>query len=127
MKKIVLLLLLLSLLNLYSQTDYTLSGYVKDKSSGETLIGATISVKDTKLGAVTNAYGFYSLTLPEADSTIIKVDGDQLTLLRHGAITADAIQQAIGTRVREVAKDRGILAPGMMESHYAPDASVHLD
>ena len=70
MKKIVLLLLLLSLLNLYSQTDYTLSGYVKDKSSGETLIGATISVKDTKLGAVTNAYGFYSLSLTEGKYTV---------------------------------------------------------
>lgn len=70
MRKIVFLFFLLPLLNLYSQTDYTLSGYVKDKSSGETLIGATISVKDTKLGAVTNAYGFYSLSLAEGKYTV---------------------------------------------------------
>lgn len=65
MKKIVFLFFLLPLLNLYSQTTYTLSGYVKDNSSGETLIGATISLKDTKLGAITNAYGFYSLSVAE--------------------------------------------------------------
>ncbi len=56
---------MISFLNLFSQEEYTLSGYIKDKSSGESLIGATISIKDTKLGAVTNAYGFYSLTLPK--------------------------------------------------------------
>lgn len=67
MKKIVFLFLLLPLLNLYSQSEYTLSGYVKDNSSGETLIGATISLKDTKLGAITNAYGFYSLSVAEGN------------------------------------------------------------
>ncbi|MER3329364.1 MAG: carboxypeptidase-like regulatory domain-containing protein, partial [Candidatus Kapaibacterium sp.] len=65
MKRIILLFLLVPFLNLFSQEEYTLSGYVKDKSSGESLIGATITIKDTKLGAVTNAYGFYSLTLPK--------------------------------------------------------------
>ena len=37
------------------------------------------------------------------ESTIIKVDGEHLTLLRHGAITADAIQQAIG--IVEISND----------------------
>ena len=69
MKRIILLSLLIPFLNLFSQEEYTLSGYIKDKSSGESLIGATISIKDTKLGAVTNAYGFYSLTLPKGKYT----------------------------------------------------------
>lgn len=43
---------------------YTISGYLKDKLSGEVLIGAHIFDKDTYSGTVTNAYGFYSLTLP---------------------------------------------------------------
>lgn len=47
-----------------NQTKYTISGYVKDKENGETLLGANIYQADTKTGATTNIYGFYSITLP---------------------------------------------------------------
>ncbi len=43
---------------------FTLSGYVKDGSNGEALIGATVFVKELNNGTVTNEYGFYSLTIP---------------------------------------------------------------
>ena len=43
----------------------TLSGYVTDATTGETLIGA--GVFSGNIGAVTNSYGFYSLTVPEGD------------------------------------------------------------
>jgi len=46
-----------------SGQKYTISGYITDASSGEVLIGASIYVPALKVGAVTNAYGFYSLTL----------------------------------------------------------------
>jgi hypothetical protein len=55
---------------LFGQGNATLSGTVKDKSKGEELIGATVRVKDQKLGAITNEYGFYSLTLPVGKYTI---------------------------------------------------------
>jgi 20S proteasome alpha/beta subunit len=42
---------------------YTISGYIRDKSSGETLIGATLSVKTSSKGISSNQYGFYSITL----------------------------------------------------------------
>lgn len=45
-----------------------ISGYVKEKGSDEPLLGVNISVMGTSLGTSTNNYGFYSLTLPEADS-----------------------------------------------------------
>ena len=55
---------------LQSQNNFTLSGYVRDKSSGETLIGANIYDKNnTGTGTVSNTYGFYSLTLPEGTYT----------------------------------------------------------
>ena len=44
--------------------DYTLSGYMRDDSTGEELLFATVSVDGTTQGASTNLYGFYSLTLP---------------------------------------------------------------
>ena len=48
-----------------AQQKYTLSGYVKDKGNGEELIGASVYIEELKTGAVTNVYGFYSLTVPE--------------------------------------------------------------
>ena len=49
-----------------SAHEHSISGTVKDKSSGELLIGASVVVEELKgVGASTNAYGFYSLTLPE--------------------------------------------------------------
>ncbi|NBA86359.1 TonB-dependent receptor [Emticicia sp. CRIBPO] len=47
-----------------SQEKFTLSGYVKDVSNGEGLIGVTVYNPETKLGTQTNVYGFYSITLP---------------------------------------------------------------
>ncbi len=53
--------------NSYSQNaraeKVTLSGYVKEASSGETLIGASVYVKELQNGTNTNEYGFYSLSL----------------------------------------------------------------
>ena len=43
--------------------QYTLSGYVKDASSGEGLIGVSVFVEELGQGTTTNVYGFYSLTL----------------------------------------------------------------
>jgi hypothetical protein len=61
------LLLLLLLFSVYvtGQNTYTISGHVKDASSGEEQIGATIYIEETKSGTVTNSYGFYSITLPQ--------------------------------------------------------------
>ena len=44
---------------------FTISGYVKDRNTGEALIGATIYVRLLNTGATTNLYGFYSFSLPE--------------------------------------------------------------
>lgn len=48
-----------------SAQSYTLSGYIKDKKTGETLIGANVvDMQNPSVGTVTNYYGFYSITLP---------------------------------------------------------------
>ncbi len=46
---------------------YTVSGFLKDKETGENLIGATILIVGTRVGTITNSYGFFSLTLPEGE------------------------------------------------------------
>ena len=52
-----------------STVRHTLSGYVRD-TGGETLINATVWDETTGVGTMTNAYGFYSLTLPEGEHVI---------------------------------------------------------
>lgn len=55
-----------------AQQKYTLSGYVKDAASGETLIGANVFIKEnTVYGTATNTYGFYSLNLPADTYTVV--------------------------------------------------------
>lgn len=45
---------------------YTVSGYVQDAETGERIIGATVRVGNEKsIGAVSNEFGFFSLTLEE--------------------------------------------------------------
>jgi hypothetical protein len=72
-KQLRFLLLLLFVINIesFSQNKVTISGYVKDARNGELLIGATVRVKDAKIGARTNAYGFYSISLPKGKYTIL--------------------------------------------------------
>ena len=48
----------------FAQEKFTINGTVRDASNGETLIGVTVFIKEIRNGAVTNAYGFYSITLP---------------------------------------------------------------
>lgn len=48
----------------------TISGYVRDASSGEVLIAANIYAKESGKGTLTNSYGFYSLTMPEGKLTL---------------------------------------------------------
>ena len=55
----------------YPQEKYTLNGYVSDSESGESLIGATVFINEIKGGAITNPYGFYSITL---DQGLYRID-----------------------------------------------------
>lgn len=43
----------------------TISGYIYDEENSESLIGASVYALNKQIGATTNEYGFYSLTLPE--------------------------------------------------------------
>ncbi|WP_346318732.1 TonB-dependent receptor [Chitinophaga sp. YIM B06452] len=56
---------------LQAQSKYTVSGTVKQGSSGETLIGVTVVVVEKPtIGVITNEYGFYSISLPKGNYTL---------------------------------------------------------
>jgi hypothetical protein len=69
----------------------TISGYITDQRSGESLIGATVYDIRSGKGTTTNVYGFYSLTLP-SDSAVLRYSfvgyqPSELRVLLSGAIT----------------------------------------
>ncbi len=62
---------LIGLNEAFSQQNITINGYVCDASSGERLSGAAVYVSETGKGTTTNEYGFFSLTLPLAQTKIV--------------------------------------------------------
>ncbi|MBS0031763.1 TonB-dependent receptor [Chitinophaga sp. 22321] len=70
--KIIYTLLLIPIsLVAWSQEKVTLSGIITMKTNTETIIGASIFIPEVKASTVTNAYGFYSITLPKGEYTIV--------------------------------------------------------
>ena len=66
-----------------AQNKHTISGYIQDESSGENLIGVSVYEKETFKGSSSNTYGFYSLTLPQGNYTIV-YSLQQAWILSHG-------------------------------------------
>ncbi|MCC6257609.1 MAG: TonB-dependent receptor [Chitinophagaceae bacterium] len=67
MRPLIFILLLFSFFSSFAQERFTISGYFRDISSGENLIGATLTLKGNSRGVNSNQYGFFSLTLPKGN------------------------------------------------------------
>jgi hypothetical protein len=66
------LVLIVSTLTALTQVRHTVSGTISDKASGEVLIGATVVLLERPgSGAISNSYGFYSLTAPQGNYTLV--------------------------------------------------------
>lgn len=65
------------------------------------------------------------------ESTIVMIDGDVPRLLRPGGVPRGAIEAVVGRPLIAPAggdtNDQNPIAPGMLTSHYAPNALVRLD
>ena len=106
---------------------YTLSGYLTDESSGETLIGATIYNPETYEGTTTNAYGFYSLTMNTGNISVVfsylgfktfKID----TLLDKNISLNIALKEGVEINevVINVGKDKSISETSQMSQINIP-------
>ncbi|MGH6760425.1 MAG: L-threonylcarbamoyladenylate synthase [Phyllobacterium sp.] len=61
------------------------------------------------------------------ESTIVKVTGGEISLLRPGGLSAEDIGRLTGKALKRLDQRTAIQAPGMMASHYAPSAQVRLN
>lgn len=68
-------LLLLSLLHpdqkATAQKNYSISGNIKSKSNGESIIGASVRVLKSNFGTTSNEYGFYSISLAQGTYQVV--------------------------------------------------------
>lgn len=73
---------------LQAQEKFTINGYIRDSLSGETLIGANISIRQEGKGIASNPYGFYSITLPrgkyEISCSFVGYQSRELSLVLDG-------------------------------------------
>lgn len=60
------------------------------------------------------------------ESTIVKVEKGRVRLLRPGGVPVEEIEKVLGFALQR-ASGGGIEAPGMLESHYAPNAKLRLN
>ncbi|MES2557780.1 MAG: TonB-dependent receptor [Bacteroidota bacterium] len=91
-------LLLLFCGSAFGQEKATLSGTIEEGSKGEELIGAIIQIKGQSIGAQTNEYGFYSITLPVGTYTF--------SISSYGYVTLDttinlATSQQLNVQLKE--------------------------
>jgi len=71
-KSLLVFLFSLFALSAFAQKRHIISGTIKDAATGETLIGASVRVKElSSVGTATNNYGFYSLSVPDGSYTLL--------------------------------------------------------
>ena len=97
------ILFLLSASLAQAQNKVTLSGYIKDVETGEGLIGAAVYVDEIKSGAVSNFYGFYSISLTPGVYNIT------ITYLGYQAVMKQIDLRANITENLEMEPDRKLL------------------
>jgi TonB dependent receptor/CarboxypepD_reg-like domain/TonB-dependent Receptor Plug Domain len=90
-----------------TQTRFTVSGTVKEKKSGESLIGATVYLLEiAKSGTMSNGYGFYSISAPSGTYTMItsfagyQQDTARITLDKNINTVVELLQKT--TELQEV-------------------------
>lgn len=72
MKQFLVAIILLIHFSFYAQDNITLSGFVTDANTGESLFGVNIYLESNPtIGTITNEYGFYSIALPKGENKVI--------------------------------------------------------
>ncbi len=118
------LLLILTLFSKWSLAEdkFTLSGYVKDASSGESLPGATVGLLELKKGVNANNYGFYSISVPKGnyqvkvsylgyETQLISINLDKNTQLNIELLPKNMTSKEIV--IKDVRKDENVKSTEM--------------
>lgn len=110
-----------------SSQKVTLSGYVKEGGSSELLPGVTLYIPELKVGAATNTYGFYSITVPKGDYTLMVSFIGYETIQRSLSLQEDQQLEIILTESTTELEEVVITADELeMESEKTPMSVMRL-
>lgn len=110
----------------------TISGSIKDASSGEDLYGAVVKVKELQnVGTVSNAYGFYSLSLDPGSYTLVfrstgfttierKIDLNEDLVIDIELKVPSEIQEIDEVKVSAKKENDNITSSGMQVTKFDP-------
>jgi hypothetical protein len=103
MKFLFLLFFQFLFLIIIAQNKSTLSGYVNDSKNGEALIGVKVFIPSLNQGAVTNNYGFYSLTVNSGVYSVEFRSGIYPSESKEVDLTKDVrLDVELGTNVKDL-------------------------
>ncbi|MCW3087070.1 MAG: TonB-dependent receptor [Sediminibacterium sp.] len=97
----------------------TIAGYLHDAKTGEPVIGASVYLDNSKTGAVSDQYGYYSLTIPKGRNILnIQSIGmhdtrRQLMVYGEGRMNIDLQTQVIALKNVTVSSEKTSLVRGM--------------
>ena len=71
------------------QKRFTISGFIYEKGSRETLVGANVYEPNLRIGSTSNTYGFYSVTLPQDSVEIVFSYVGYTTIVKEMVLTGN--------------------------------------
>ncbi|HEY2650149.1 MAG TPA: carboxypeptidase-like regulatory domain-containing protein, partial [Puia sp.] len=75
--------------NTYRNGKGTVAGYIRDAKTGETLVGATVSLDNPPIGVSTDQFGYFSLTVPLGPHVLHISSIGMKETVRHIALYSD--------------------------------------
>ncbi len=123
MKKIIIITIVVFFISkLCIAQTATISGYVRDYSTGDNIIGTVVYDKITKKGTTTNNYGFYSLTLKTGSKARITASYvGYHNRSRQFLLTKDTI---INFSMRSSGELENVIVTAERSVHQTPEISV---
>ena len=97
----------------------TIAGYLHDSKTGESIIGALITIGNTKTGVISDQYGYYTLTIPKGRNTLsiqslgLRDTRRQVMVYGNGRMNIDIQQLVIPLKNVTVSSERTSLVRGM--------------
>lgn len=126
MYKIIKILLLMVLINpvLAQSPKFTISGTVKDKKNGETMIGSIVSIKENADIAVeTNEYGFYSLSVDSGSCTLV-VQNEGYEKIEHPIMLQKNVTYDVAMEEENLTELENVVMTEEKDDHNVKDAQV---
>jgi len=97
----------------------TVAGYVKNKLSGEPVIGALVYIEEPKVGTITDQFGYYSLTIPNGKQVLkvqnvgMKATRRQIILYTDGLLNIEMDEDVVALKEVVVEAERDVNVTGM--------------